>query len=292
MDWRDIPSLSALRAFEATARHASFSGAARELNVTHAAIAQHVRALEAEFGAALVQRQGQGMGLTDAGLRLATGLGAGFATIAGAVRELRQDKAAQPLRISLTPSFAEIWLMPRLGGFWREHPEIELALLPSPGVVDLRREGFDVAIRFGQGDWPGTHVQAVLASPFVVVAGPDYAGSARHLHELGDLSAQKWVFTAASNEQLVWGRSLGLDTAAMRVTEMPTTTLVHAAVRAGYGLSVQLKSIVDRDLAEGRMVSLLEGESGRLAYYVLTPAPLMGARVRTLVQWLSRQGTD
>ncbi|QIE40781.1 LysR family transcriptional regulator [Meridianimarinicoccus aquatilis] len=289
MDWRDIPSLSALRAFEATARHASFSGAARELNVTHAAVAQHVRALEADFAMTLVVRQGQGMGLTDAGQQLAAGLGEGFSTIAGTVKDLKQDKALQPLRVSLTPSFAETWLMPRLGAFWRDYPEIELALLPHPGVTDLRRDGLDVAIRFGQGGWPGTHVQAVLASPFVVVAGTEYAAGACKLEDLGDLVHQKWVFTAASNEQLVWGRSLGLDTERMKVTEMPTTTLVHAAVRAGYGLSVQLKSLVERDLAEGRMVSLYEGESGALSYHVLTPSPQMGDRVKTFVSWLKRQ---
>lgn len=290
MDWREIPSLSALRAFEAVARHASFSAAARDLNVTHAAVAQHVRALEAEFGTALVQRQGQGMGLTDPGLRLAAGLGSGFGTIAAAIRDLRADMALHPLRVSVTPSFAEVWLMPRLGEFWRDHPDIELALLPSPSLADLRRDGVDLAIRFGQGNWPGTHGQGHLASPFVVIAAPGFAGGARSLDDLGDLAAQSWVFGTASSEQLVWGRSLGIDTDRMRVTEMPSTNLVLAAVRAGYGLSVQLKSLVERDLAEGRMVALHEGESGPLAYHLLTPGPQVGPRLRVFLDWLARQG--
>lgn len=290
MDWREIPSLSALRAFEAVARHASFSAAARDLNVTHAAVAQHVRALEAEFGTALVQRQGQGMGLTEAGLRLASGLIEGFGTIASAVRDLRADMAQQPLRISMTPSFAEVWLMPRLGAFWRDHPEIELVLMPSTALVDLRRDGVDLAIRFGEGGWPGAHSQGQLVSPFVVIAGPGFAGGGRSLAHLGDLAAQPWVFGAASNEQFVWGRSLGLDTDRMRVTEMPGTNLVLAAVRAGYGLSVQLKSLVERDLAEGRMVALYEGESGPLAYHLLTPGPQVGPRLRVFIDWLACAG--
>jgi LysR family glycine cleavage system transcriptional activator len=289
MDWRSIPSLSALRAFEAVARHGSFSGAARDLNVTHAAVAQHVRALEAEFGTALVLRQGQGMGLTEAGLRLAAGLGDGFGTIAGAVRDLRADMAVHPLRISVTPSFAEAWLMPRLGTFWRNHPEIELALLPSTALVDLRRDGVDLAIRYGQGGWPGAHSQGQLVSPFVVIAGPDFAGGACGLDDMGDLAAQPWVFGTASNEQIVWGRSLGLDTDRMRVTEMPGTNLVLAAVRAGYGLSVQLKSLVERELAEGRMVALYEGESGPLAYHLLTPGEQVSPRLRVFIDWLTRQ---
>ncbi|MGS4945251.1 LysR family transcriptional regulator [Meridianimarinicoccus sp. RP-17] len=290
MDWREIPSLSALRAFEAVARHGSFSAAARDLNVTHAAVAQHVRALESEFGTALVQRQGQGMGLTEAGLRLAAGLGDGFGTIAAAVRDLRADRALNPLQISVTPSFAEVWLMPRLGEFWRQHPEIELALLPSPALVDLRRDGVDLAIRYGPGGWPGTYGHGRLVSPFVVIAAPDFAGGARTLADLGDLAAQPWVFGTASNEQIVWGRSLGLDTDRMRVTEMPGTNLVLAAVRAGYGLSVQLKSLVERDLAEGRMVALHEGESGPLAYHLLTPGPQVSPRLRVFLDWLTRQG--
>lgn len=290
MDWREIPSLSALRAFEATARHASFSAAARDLNVTHAAVAQHVRALEAEFGTALVQRQGQGMALTEAGLRLAAGLGDGFGTIAAVVRDLRADMALQPLRISVTPSFAEVWLMPRLGTFWRDHPEIELALLPSPALVDLRRDGVDLAVRFGQGDWPGAHSQGQLSSPFVVIARPGFADGARSLDNLGDLTAQPWIFGTASNEQIVWGRSLGIDTDRMRVTELPGTNLVLAAVRAGYGLSVQLKSLVERDLDEGRMIALHQGESGPLAYHLLTPRPQVGPRLRVFLDWLTLQG--
>ena len=110
MDWRDIPSLSALRAFEAAARLGSLSEAARALNVTHAAIAAHVRALETEFGQPLLRRSGRGMVPTQAGLELSRDLGSGFAEIAAGVRALKRGREDRPVILTTTPSFAENWL--------------------------------------------------------------------------------------------------------------------------------------------------------------------------------------
>jgi LysR family glycine cleavage system transcriptional activator len=136
MDWRRLPSLSALRAFEAQARLGGFTAAARELNITQAAVAQHVRRLEDFFSCALVQRQGRAMGLTDAGRRLTATLTDGFSTIEAGVADLMADTETRPLTVSTTPSFAENWLMPRLGAFWAGHPDIGIALRPEPGLVD------------------------------------------------------------------------------------------------------------------------------------------------------------
>ena len=191
MDWRDIPSLSALRAFEAAARLGSFSAAARELNVTHAAIAQHVRALEAHFSVTLMAREGRAMCPTAEGRQLAQDLGEGFGTIAAGVRALIGSRRARPLQVTLTPSFAEAWLMPRIGQFWAQHPEVEVALIPSVSLIDLRRDGFDMAIRFGAADWPGLAVEPLVMSPFVVVAAPSLA-QGRRLHEMGPLDGYRW----------------------------------------------------------------------------------------------------
>lgn len=117
MDWRPIPSLSALRAFEAMARLGGLSAAARELNVTHAAIAQHIRYLEDFLTVKLAYRDGRGMRLTPSGSALSKALQDGFKTIAGGIRSVKVDHEARPLQITLTPGFAENWLMPRLGSF-------------------------------------------------------------------------------------------------------------------------------------------------------------------------------
>ncbi|MCA8882356.1 MAG: LysR family transcriptional regulator [Rhodobacteraceae bacterium] len=289
MDWRSIPSLAALRAFEATARRASFSAAARELNVTHAAIAQHVRALEADLATPLVMRSGQGMGLTPEGAQLAAQLGDAFGTIAGAVDALRRAQQDLPLRISLTPSFAESWLMPRLGGFWQAHPDIKLTLNPTMDLADLRRDGIDLAIRFGMGDWPGVHVQKFLGAPYVVVASPDLAKGARHLSDLGDPAHQQWFFAVAAREQRIWGASLGIDFDQVPFFDLQSNTLVHAAVRSGYGLSIQARSLVERDLQTGQMVALHQGDSAGLEYYIVTPGPDLAPKAKHFSAWLKSQ---
>ena len=245
MDWSSIPSLAALRAFEALARLGSLSAAARELNVTHAAISQHLRALEVDFGLPLARREGQGMQLTEAGHELAAGLGEGFARIAEGVSHLRARTQAQPVVVALTPSFAEAWLMPRMGGFWTAHPDVEVRLVPGVGLTDLRRDGIDVAIRFGGGSWPGVQAEPLALSAFVVVAAPGFT-KARGVQDLARLSAHDWFFSGASVEQRVWGQAIGVDFDAIGAREMANNGLVVSAVRAGLGLSIQAKALVER----------------------------------------------
>lgn len=287
MNWRDIPSLSALRAFEAAARLQSFSAAARELNVTHAAVAQHVRALEAEFGQVLMERAGRAMRPTPAGRQLADDLAEGFGTIAAGVRTLIDSRRVRPLQVTLTPSFAEAWLMPRIGQFWAQHPEVEVALIPSVSVIDLRRDGFDMAIRFGAGDWPGLEVEALVMSPFVIVAAPSLANG-RRLHEMGPPEGYRWFTSEASREAHVWGRAAGLDMEALSITELPNNSLAQAAVRAGHGLSIQAQTLVESDLAEGRLVALHTGESGGLGYHMATPRGVPPAPLAAFMAWLRR----
>lgn len=287
MDWRDIPSLSSLRAFEAAARLGSFSAAARELNVTHAAIAQHVRGLEDHFGTALMEREGRAMRTTPEGRRLSHDLAEGFGAIAAGVRVLMEGKRQRPLQVTMTPSFAEAWLMPRIGQFWAQHPEVEVALIPSISLIDLRRDGFDMAIRFGAGDWPGLEVEPLVMSPFVIVAAPSLA-KGRALHEMGPLADYRWFTSDASREAHVWGRAAGLDMDALRITELRNNSLAQAAVRAGHGLSIQAQTLVEADLAEGRLVALYTGENEGLGYHMVLPRGAHGGALEVFVKWLRR----
>ncbi|MFO7921261.1 LysR family transcriptional regulator [Rhodobacteraceae bacterium W635] len=291
MDWRDIPSLSALRAFEAAARLQSFSAAARELNVTHAAIAQHVRALEAHFAVTLVEREGRAMRPTAEGRQLAQDLEDGFGTIAAGVRSVMNSKRQRPLQVTMTPSFAEAWLMPRIGQFWAQHPEVEVALIPSVSLIDLRREGFDMAIRFGAGDWPGLEVEPLVMSPFVVIAAPSLA-KGRRLTEMGPLDGYRWFTSEASREHFVWGRAAGLDLERLGFTELPNNSLAQAAVRAGHGLSIQAQTLVKSDLAEERLVALHTGESGGLGYHMVTQKGVRPAPLAAFMTWLRRAAKE
>ncbi|MAM63400.1 LysR family transcriptional regulator [Maritimibacter sp. UBA3975] len=287
MDWSRIPSLAALRAFEALSRHGTLSAAARDLNVTHAAIAQHLRTLETHFGEGLASRDGQTMRLTETGRELADALGDGFSRISEGVGAILDRNAIRPITVTLTPSFAEVWLMPRMGQFWAKHPDVEVRLVPSVGLADLRRDGIDLAIRFGTGAWPGYEVEPLAVSRFAVVAAPDYT-KARSIEELGRLGAYDWYFSSAANEQRIWGRTIGIDFERIGAQDMANNGMVLSAVRAGLGLSIQSLALVEPDISSGQLTTLYEGDPEGLGYYVLTRPGVLTPGARTFRTWLRR----
>ena len=290
MDWRDIPSLAALRGFEAAARLGSLSAAARSLNVTHAAVAQHVRALEDHFGCALLERDGRGMCPTPEGATLARGLAEGFGAIAAAVRDLALDED-RPIRITMTPSFAENWLMPVIGGFWSAHPEVRIELVPSEDLVDLRADGIDLAIRHGRGGWPGTDPVPLASASHVAVASPQLLRD-RRTTCIADLSDMPWLLWTGRREEKDWAAEQGLDLDSVRVVDFETSTMLLQAVRGGAGVSIVPAAIVSRDVAEGRLIAVCRAEDSELAYHVVRrPGPAPRAR-ETFITWLRKVAAE
>ena len=287
MNWRDIPSLAALRAFEAAARAGSFSAAAQELNVTHAAIAQHVRAVEAHLGLSLLVREGRGMALTESGAQLAAALADGFGQIVTGVRVIRDAAEARPLAISVTPTFAENWLMPRFSDFWAKHPGFELAITPSMAVVDLRRDGYDMAIRYGEGDWPGVEATHLVSADYTVVAAPALLAG-RTVTRFDDLYDLPWLFETIHREPRRWAEGSGLEPACCQIKEIATLTMLLSAVRAGAGVTVVSSALVSDDLAAGRLVSLMQETRDRTGYYIVHAPGVLPDRVKTLKNWLLR----
>jgi LysR family glycine cleavage system transcriptional activator len=285
MDWRDIPSLAALRGFEAAARLGSLSKAACELNVTHAAIAQHVRTVEAHLGLSLLVREGRGMALTDAGMALARPLSQGFAQIGAAVITAIRADSDRPLAVSLTSSFAEKWLMPRLGAFWKQHADIPLSLHPDSRVVDLARDGMDLAIRFGTGPWPGVESQLLLAAKYYVVAAPSLVAAQADL-TIAELAALPWVMEDDWPEQRRWMAGVGIDPDTVNAVPVPTEELARAAARQGYGLHVEVGALLEDDLASGRLRVLYQGGSDDLGYYLVTRPGAVKPALRTFIRWL------
>ena len=157
---RDL-QLNALRAFEAAGRHLSFTRAAEELGVTHAAISHHVKALEDALGTALFERRHRRVVLTEAGQVLLPVMSESLDRVAETLDGLGTGPRA--LTVTLTPSFASRWLIPRLGRFRAMHPEIDVRLAPSLRFVDLAHEDCDMAVRCGDGNWPGHTVEPLLA---------------------------------------------------------------------------------------------------------------------------------
>lgn len=291
MNWQDIPSLSALRAFEAAARHGSFSAAARDLNVTHAAIGQHVRALETHFGQALMKREGRGMSVTSDGRALADAMSEAFSLIASASHDLLNQSKTRAIRVALTPSFAANWLMPRIGLFWDKHPEVELELLPSATLVDLRRDNIDVAIRYGNGDWSGVKSISLMSAGHVVVAAPSYLAG-REIDCLGDLKGSRWLLDGTRSEERYWMAANGINIDEETVTAFPTGQLAREAARAGLGVTVIPAPIVAPFIASGEFVELCKQTDSKLAYHVLTRPEVISAQRDIFVQWLRSEVAD
>ncbi|OEZ61338.1 transcriptional regulator GcvA [Duganella sp. HH105] len=176
---RRLPNFSALRAFEAAARHENFSRAAEELHLTHGAISHQVRALEQELGRELFVRNGRQVKITSDALKFAQFLGKSFADIAAAADAMRAASVNRRLTISSIPSFAARWLAPRLGRFIDRYPDIEVVLQSSGQLQDLARDGIDVGIRFGRGNYPGLVVQRLMGDVYYPVVSPHYRGGQR-----------------------------------------------------------------------------------------------------------------
>jgi len=288
MNWHDIPSLAALRAFEAAARHGSFSAAARDLNVTHAAIGQHVRALEDHFGQSLMQREGRGMAVTPDGMRLADKLSEAFGIIATASHDLLDQSKTRAIRVAVTPSLAANWLMPRIGSFWENHPDVEVELLPSMSLVDMRRDNIDIALRYGKGGWTGVSSTPLMTAGHVAVAAPSYL-CGRHINCLGDLKGSHWLMDGSRSEERFWMAENGMDLEGERVTVFPTGQLSREAARAGLGVTVLPAPIAAPDIASGVFVKLCSEQSSAIAYHILTRPEVISAARDVFVRWLKSE---
>jgi LysR family transcriptional regulator, glycine cleavage system transcriptional activator len=286
-DWRALPPLSSLRAFAAVAELGGFSQAARALNVTHAAVAQQVRALEQTLDTPLVARDGRGMALTVEGQQLAQFLTDGFGTIANGISALRAGGSDRPVRITLTASFATQWLMPRLKDFWDKHPDIALSLHPDPRVLDLRRDGMDLGIRYGTGDWPGVVARFLAPARMAVAAAPDLL-MGRTTLSAAEMQDMEWILARDWPEQENYLKSLGLSPETLSRTEFVNEELSLAAARQGLGLVVESLALMEDDLEEGRLTLLHDSKDRLPAYFIVTLPGPQRAATRAFLKWLEK----
>ena len=179
--------LNAVRAFEASARHLSFTRAAHELNVTQAAVSQQARALEVRLGTPRFRRLPRGLGVTDEGRALLPVLSDAFGRIEAVLKQFEGGHFHDVLTVGVVGTFAVGWLMPRLKAFGETHPFVELRLLTHDNLFDLASEGLDFAIRFGAGIWPATHNTLLLDAPLAALCAPHIA---RRLATPADLAGE------------------------------------------------------------------------------------------------------
>jgi LysR family transcriptional regulator, glycine cleavage system transcriptional activator len=282
--WRELPSLSSLRAFDATARRGSFADAGRVLNVTHAAVTQAVRGLEAELGVALVRRNGRTVSLTEAGERLARSLDDGFGTIASGVEALRHAEARRVVRVTTTTFIAETFVMPRLPGFWAKHPGIEVAMSPSPIRIDLARDGFDMAIRALADNWaesPDEEIRPLCHSQVIAVCAPSLAQTGL------DPQDMPWVIGADKHLELAEVAGTGLDVARLKRVEVGSPHLEMSACRQGLGAGTATEIICRADLEAGRLVRLPLNGLPMVTYAAVLPRGPRRAAVEQFADWLA-----
>jgi len=287
MNWHHLPPIPALRAFAAFVDKGSLSDAGDALNVSHAAISQQLRQLERHLDLALFDRSGRALTLTPAGEQLATATSAGFQRMIDAVEELTGADAQRPLHVSTTPNFATAWLMPRLPDFRATHPDVDLMIDPSLGMVTLAPGGIDVAIRYGDGNWPGLDSEPVLYSPMVVIAAPSLMGT-RTVDSPADLASAPWVEELGTSEATRWMEANGVtpDPSRRRMA-MPGNMMLEAA-RNGQGVAVAIREFVEPDLQAGRLVALFTAPltSG---YHIVTRPGVLRPPLKAFVRWLRRQ---
>lgn len=292
MDWRRFPSLSSLRAFAAVADSKSLSGAGRALNVTHAAVSQQVRALEAHLGTELLHRAGRGVALTADGQRLADGLSEGFGLIETTLEDIRIGNQERPLNITLTPSFAVSWLMPRISDFRQKHPDIELMLNPTAQVVEFAAGGVDLAVRFGAGGWEGLESELLFASNYVVVGAASLIGD-RELEDPAEIQDFPWLQELGTNELTLWLERQGVvPKSKLNITHLPGY-MVLDGLRRGHGITATARIFVDTLIETGVLKVLFEDvRPQQSGYHLVRRAGEPRPPLKTFISWLKQMAAE
>ncbi len=250
-----LPSLSALRAFEATGRLGSFTRAAEELKVTQAAVSHQVRALEAQLDLPLFRRTTRKLELTPAGARLLPAASNAFAQLIAAIAELRRGD--RQIAVTTTPGFGVHWLSPRLGRFCSRHPEWELTIRHTRDLLDLEQEGLDAGIRWGSGVWADLTAELVKAAPLIPVASPELL-QAHSVEAPQDLAGVTLLHDEDTSEWIEWLVSAGLDPqlAQNGLIIDDGNALIQAAIE-GQGMALLSKELIVDALAEGCLIQPL-----------------------------------
>lgn len=282
-----LPALAALRAFEAAARHESFSRAAAELFVTHGAVSHQIRALEEELGQPLFERRGKRVTLTTNGRVYAERVRDALLQIADATRVLQAGNRDKRLTISTMPSFAARWLTPRIGSFIERHPELDVELLSSNSLVDFANEEVDIALRMGSGDYPGLYVERLLDDVFFPVCSPDFNGG--RLPELPQHMAGMPLLRGEGDPWKPWFEAAGLDWPEPRKgLLLQDSSLLLQAAAEGQGVALIRSSLAYNDLLSGRVVRLFDVsiDCPWLLYFVCAADSLDLPKVQAFRQWL------
>jgi len=289
----DLPNLAWLRAFEASARHLSFTGAAAELNMTQAAVSHQVRALERQLGFALFDRLARGLRLTDMGGAYLPSVERAFVELSGSTQHLFGSVRPRTVAVRAPVSLGALWLAPRLAAFAQNHPEIQLRLFSSVWSDSVIDEQVDIDIRFGEGKWRGHDAELLARSAARVIAPPGWAEGHDDAERLAAL-AQRPLIHVFGHEDL-WPRALagaGISADNLQIIRCDASITAIELVRAGVGAAIILTAFLGPAIAD-RAVETPIGHDLDLAgaHYLVRRKgePTLRNEAQTFADWLKAQ---
>jgi LysR family glycine cleavage system transcriptional activator len=286
-----LPSLNGLRAFEAAARHLSFTQAAAELNVTQTAISHQIRRLEAQLGIRLFVRRNRALALTRDAEAYLPAIRTAFEDLRQATARLRRPESDGLLVVSTMASLAAKWLVTRVAAFQEAHPAIEVRISTSPHLVDFRREAVDMAVRYGHGAWPGLRADWLMAEDIFPVCSPALLGGAHPLRGPQDLVHHTLLHATVSREDWqLWLTAAGLPgaLATRRGLNFDQSFMAYQAAIEGLGVALGRTRFVEGDIAAGRLIVpfdlVLPAQAG---FYVVAPEDTADApKIALFRDWL------
>ncbi|MDR6623978.1 LysR family transcriptional regulator [Caulobacter segnis] len=277
--------LNALRAFEASARHLSFTKAAIELCVTQAAVSHQVKGLETRLGAALFRRLPRGLALTDEGLALLPSVRESFDRLDDTLARFEGGRVTEVLSVGVVGTFAVGWLLPRLPAFREAHPFVDLRLFTNNNRADLAGEGLDCAIRFGDGAWHGTEAAPLLPAPMSPLCAPAVA---ERLAEPQDLFRETLLRSYRAADWPDWFAAAGLSPPPIRGPVFDSSWVMVEAAIQGLGVALAPPNMFTRDLAQGRLVRPFDIEVGAGRYWLAwLKSKVPTQAMKAFLAWLS-----
>ena len=285
-----IPPLPALRAFQAAARHGRFKDAARDLGLTESAISHQIRRLEALLRVSLFERNGPRVRLTQRGTRYYEAIDPALGQIAEATRALMGSAAHSRVALTLPPSLASLWLIPNLAALQAAHPEIDLQLITTTRLCDLKREQIDLAIRHGGGAWPDVESVFLLAETAMPVCQPGYLSEAAAADPALALSQGRLIVNGYyPDEWTEWAAARGLARPSLDgALRLEAQDQVLAAAERGLGLAMGRSPMVEANLRTGSLVAPfgLPHPSGAGLYLCWARDATPSAATRRVARWL------
>ena len=297
MDRRRLPPLNALRAFEAAARHLNFSRAAEELSVTPGAVSQQIQNLEDFIGASLFRRTPKGLLLTDAAQIALPALREAFDRLAEAASMLTAAVDGRRLTVSVAPSFAAKWLVPRLGRFEAAYPQIDVWVSAGLELVDFAGGEVDIAIRYGSGRYVGLEVHRLMQETVIAVASPEFL-QAHPLAELSDLTGQILLHDGSPDadescpDWTMWLAARGVKGMdGSRGPRFNQSSLVIEAAVGGRGVALAKRVLAQADIDAGRLVAPFQiATAVDFAYYLVHPKTKGRLpQVKAFIAWLTAE---